>query len=132
MLLRIAVLITLVASSVRAADTMSAEEFERYSTGKTLFYGNAGEPYGAEQYLPGRRVIWTYLDGECQEGIWYEQAGLICFQYERSPDEPQCWSFLLSGSGLTARYENDPAATVLIEVEQSDEPLICPGPKVGA
>ncbi|TCO72837.1 hypothetical protein [Rhodovulum euryhalinum] len=110
---------------------MNAEEFERYSTGKTLFYATRGAPYGAEQYLGGRRVIWTFLDGECTEGVWYESAGQICFSYDHRPEDPQCWSFYRSATGLMARFENDPAQTELIEVEQSREPLICTGPEVG-
>ena len=67
-----------------------------------LSYSSQGRSYGAEQYLPGRRVIWTFLDGECQEGSWYEEAGLICFVYENN-FEPQCWSFWERGGGLAAR-----------------------------
>lgn len=110
---------------------MSAAEFDRYATGKTLFYATRGQAYGAEQYLPGRRVIWTFLDGDCAEGEWYEASGLICFRYDREPLDPQCWSFFEAPSGLVARYENDPGQTELIEVEQSREPLICTGPEVG-
>ena len=125
-------LLWLVAATATAAQTpMSPEEFERYTTGKTLFYGAPGTAYGAEQYLPGRRVIWTFLDGECQEGHWFAADGLICFSYEGLPDGPQCWSFYASENGLTARYENDPAATELIETEQGHDPLLCPGPDVG-
>ncbi|MHC0053222.1 hypothetical protein [Actibacterium sp. D379-3] len=129
---RALMLVPLLAAGPALADPpMSATAFEAYSTGKTLYYGTAGVAYGAEQYLPGRRVIWTFLDGECQQGIWYEQAGKICFAYENRPDAPQCWSFYESESGLMARFENDPDATPLIEVEQSPEPLICPGPDLG-
>lgn len=110
---------------------MSADEFERYATGKTLFYATHGQAYGAEQYLAGRKVIWTFLDGECTRGFWYESDGQICFRYEHDPDDPQCWSFYRSSTGLMARFENDPAQTELIEVEQSREPLVCTGPEVG-
>lgn len=114
-----------------AEQPMSAAEFETYATGKTLYYATGGAAYGAEQYLAGRRVIWTFLDGNCTEGVWYEAAGQICFLYQHDPD-PQCWSFFEGGRGLTARFENDPAQAELIEVEQSREPLICTGPQVGA
>ena len=121
----------LAAAPASAQQAMSSDAFERYATGKTLFYGNGGVAYGAEQYLPGRRVIWTFLDGECVDGEWYEQAGQICFVYEHAPDTPQCWSFFSEAGGIMARFENDPEATQLIEVDQRPEPLICPGPKVG-
>ncbi len=118
-------------TTAQAEDTpMSAAEFEAYVTGKTLFYSVQGTPYGAEQYLPGRRVIWTFLEDECQEGTWYEENGLICFVYE-TDFGPQCWSFWERGGGLAARFENEPSGTELYEVRQSDEPLACRGPKVG-
>ena len=115
-----------------AADQpMTAAEFEAYNTGKTFYYGNGGAAYGAEEYLENRRVRWSFLDGECKEGRWFtDESGLICFTYEDRPD-PQCWSFLDGPDGLIARFENDPQATELYEVRQSDAPLDCPGPKVG-
>lgn len=127
------VFLMLWAGTGHAADgPMSAEAFEEYATGRTLYFGSEGLAYGAEQYLPGREVIWTFLNGECQRGHWYEQAGMICFIYEKAPDAPQCWSFFSDGAGLSARFEGDPEATELYEVEQDDAPLICPGPEVGA
>ncbi len=110
---------------------MSAEAFERYSQGKTLYYGESGQAYGAEEYLDDRRVRWSFLDGDCKDGYWYEAQGLICFVYEDNPGNPQCWSFFQTPGGLVARFENDPDATELYEVEQSDEPMLCYGPDVG-
>jgi len=132
MMIRVLLLSALFATPALAEGPMSAEAFDRYATGKTLFYGSGGTPYGAEQYLPGRKVIWTFLDGDCRQGLWYEENGLICFRYERDPEAPQCWSFFEEDGGLIARFENDPAARVLIEVEQSPEPLSCPAPYIGA
>lgn len=113
-----------------AFSAMSAEEFDAYTRGKTFTYGSAGQPYGAEEYLENRRVRWSFLDGKCQEGIWYEEAGLICFIYEENPN-PQCWRFERTGSGITALFENTPGQTELYEVEQSDEPMMCLGPEIG-
>ena len=109
---------------------MTAAEFDAYTKGKTFYYGSEGAPYGAEEYLDNQRVRWTFLDGKCQDGIWYEAEGLICFVYENQPDE-QCWSFERSAGGLIARYENDPELTQLYEVEKSPKPLECLGPDVG-
>lgn len=109
---------------------MGAAEFDAYTRGKTFLYANEGRAYGAEEYLPNRRVRWSFLDGECQTGEWFQEDDLICFVYEELP-EKQCWSFLRGASGLVARFENDPAQTELYEVEQSREPLSCPGPEVG-
>lgn len=109
---------------------MSAADFEAYVTGKTLYFGQAGRPYGVEEYLDDRRVRWSFLDGKCKDGIWYEDAGQICFVYEDNPT-PQCWSFFQEGTGLRAIFENDPASTTLYEARQDDEPMICYGPDVG-
>ncbi len=117
-------------SPADAGPSMTAQEFDDYTRGKTFFYGSEGQPYGAEEYLSNRRVLWTFLDGECQEGEWYEDDGLICFVYD-NPSDPQCWSFEITGSGLTARFENDPTQTQIYEMRQSPEPLNCPGPDVG-
>ena len=125
------VLFLLVAPLPSAAqDHMSAAEFDAYTRGKTFYYGAQGAPYGGEEYLENRRVRWSFLDGECQEGEWYEHNGLICFVYENKP-EPQCWSFQRSGTGLVAQFENDPAQTQLYEMEQTGEPLHCLGPEIG-
>ena len=126
-----AFLMSAVASSGLALDgPLGADDFEAYVLGKTLFYSSQGATYGAEQYLPGHRVIWTFLDGECRHGTWYEAPGQICFVYETDP-EPQCWNFWEGSEGLTARFGNSPGSTELYEVKQSSEPLRCPGPEVG-
>ncbi|MEM6760986.1 MAG: hypothetical protein AAF601_16045 [Pseudomonadota bacterium] len=113
------------------ADSMSAAEFEAYVTGKTLFYGRNGRAYGAEIYREDRRVTWSFLDGECKDGYWYEAGdNNICFVYEDRPD-PQCWSFERGPSGLIAKFENDPASTELYEANNSGEEMVCTGPKIG-
>ncbi|MFX0541606.1 hypothetical protein ACEWPM_007725 [Roseovarius sp. S4756] len=126
----LALILTLVAAPSLAADLMTADEFDTYTKGKTFTYGFQGAPYGIEQYLDNRRVRWSFAEGTCQEGEWYEEDGLICFVYETEP-EPQCWSFRKGNGGLVAKFENDPSALELYEVGRSPTPLICPGPDVG-
>lgn len=121
----------LLAASAAAAEPMSAEEFDAFTLGKTFYYGVDGRDYGAEEYHPGRRVIWTFLDGRCDEGVWYEQDGMICFEYQNL-EEIQCWTFRKGpGGGLVARFQNDPAPLELYEVNRTHEPLQCIGPDVG-
>lgn len=121
----------LLATPVLAENPMSAKAFDTYATGKTLYYGNDGQSYGAEEYLPNRRVRWSFLDGKCKDGYWYEAKGsLICFVYADSPD-PQCWSFFDRSGGLVARFMNEPGETELYEAKQSNEPMLCLGPEVG-
>lgn len=114
----------------RAADPLTAEEFDAYSLGKTLTYSQFGKVFGAEQYLPNRRVRWAFSGAQCHDGYWYEEAGLICFVYEHDPTA-QCWTFWQDASGLSARYAGDPEGAALSEVESATTPLICAGPDVG-
>ena len=124
------ILLAFTALPATAEPLMSAEEFDAYTRDKTLYYGNSNTPYGAEIYLPNRRVRWSFLDGECRDGEWYEADGLICFTYEDRP-EPQCWSFEKGPRGLIARFENDPATTPLYEANESTQEMLCLGPKIG-
>lgn len=118
------------AAPVAAQDLLNAEEFDAYTRGKTLFYGQNGQAYGAEIYHENRRVEWSFLDGECKTGEWYEDRGLICFVYEDNPN-PQCWSFTKGATGLIARFENNQNTTELYEAEEIGEEMLCLGPKVG-
>lgn len=130
MLRYIAILIALSAQPAAAQSALSGDEFDAYTRGKTLFYGFQGQVYGVERYLPDRRVIWSFLDGQCKEGVWYQRDDQICFVYEDRLD-PQCWVFTRSGGGLIAQFEGDPQATELYEAEDLGEEMVCLGPEVG-
>ena len=112
------------------AEPMSAAEFEAYVTGKTLYYGQSGEAYGAEIYHENRRVTWSFLDGECKEGYWYSEGSNICFVYEDRP-EPQCWTFEQGTGGLIAQFESNPDSAALYEAQDLDEELVGLGPRIG-
>jgi len=109
---------------------LSAEAFAETVTGKTLYFTRRGAPYGAEQYLPGREVIWTFLDGRCVRGRWYPSRDHICFVYENEP-EPQCWDFLETDRGLAARGEGADPINDLVVAGESRAPLACEGPVPG-
>ncbi|WP_170423246.1 hypothetical protein [Ruegeria arenilitoris] len=128
--MRLAIPLTLAANMAAAQPVLSGPEFDSYTQGKTLFYGFQGQVYGVERYLPNRRVIWSFMDGNCKEGLWYEQGEQICFIYEDRLD-PQCWVFTQSDRGLIARFEGDPDTTELYEAEDINEEMICLGPEVG-
>ncbi|MCG7519690.1 hypothetical protein [Ruegeria sp. Ofav3-42] len=128
--MRIAILLILTAQAAAAQPALSGSEFDKYTRGKTLFYGFQGTVYGVERYLPNRRVIWSFLDGRCKEGVWYEQGEQICFIYEDRID-PQCWVFTETGGGLIAQFEGNPDMTELYEAEDIDEEMVCLGPDVG-
>ncbi|WP_237215748.1 hypothetical protein [Ruegeria lacuscaerulensis] len=130
MIRHVAILLAMSAQMAGAQSALSGAEFDSYTQGKTLFYGFEGQVYGVERYLPNRRVIWSFLDGDCKEGVWYEQNDQICFLYEDRLD-PQCWVFVESGSGLIAQFEGNPEQTELYEAEDIDEEMVCLGPEVG-
>lgn len=113
-----------------AAAEISAEEFERYTDGKTLSYAWRGQEFAQEQYLPDRQVIWSVMGGECHNGRWYEQAGQICFVYEYDP-EPKCWDFKVGETGLHAVPQPGGEEDALDETAQSPTPIRCPGPDLG-
>jgi hypothetical protein len=120
----------LIAAPALAETPLSAAEFDAYTQGRTLTYSADGIPFGIEEYLPDRRVRWSFLDGECVEGTWYEAEGLICFAYEAYGAD-QCWTFFHGPGGLMAQFENDPDQRPVYETFESPEPMQCLGPKVG-
>lgn len=80
-----AVALSFAASAAAMAETpMDGAAFERYTEGRTLSFNAGGVPYGIEQYLPGRRVLWAFVGQECQEGVWYERGDMICFAYDKT------------------------------------------------
>lgn len=126
-----ALLFLLIATPALAETPMTASEFDAYTRDKTFYFAEGGEPYGGEEYLDNRRVRWSFLDGRCKDGRWYEDAGQICFVYEDRPD-PQCWSFFNRPEGLVARFESPNGGnTILYETQQSEKPMMCLGPDVG-
>jgi hypothetical protein len=122
--------LALTAAPLAAAEPLSPAEFEALATGKTLFFSWQGQPYGAEQYLPGRRVVWSFVGDECQTGRWYAEQGLICFVYDLNPD-PQCWTFARSGATYSARALGADPADDLVVTGETREALACQGPQVG-
>lgn len=113
------------------ADPMSAEEFDAYTRGKTLFYQQNGQSYGAEIYRENRRVTWSFLDGECKDGYWFNEGPVICFVYEDRPEDLQCWTFEERGNGLIATFEGSDDSEPLYEARDLGEEMVCLGPKIG-
>ena len=107
---------------------MTAEAFERFAEGRTLHFSRDGRPFGAEQYFPGRRSLWRFDGGGCEEGVWWGEGPLICFRYRDG--EPQCWRFRGSPGAFEAESVD---AGFTVRFSHADErPLDCPGPKVGS
>ena len=133
MTLRIAVLALLFAAPATAGEPMTAGDFEELAEGHVLRFSYEGAPFGAEQYFPGRRSLWQYADGTCAAGIWWAEAGGVCFRYDGRPDT-QCWRFEHRPGGFAAELVEGGAGTgFVLELSGRDAtPLPCPGPKVGS
>ncbi|MBT0958840.1 hypothetical protein IV417_15735 [Alphaproteobacteria bacterium KMM 3653] len=123
----------LIAPATWAQDStpMTGAEFDAYVKDRTLYYNNLGEAYGVEQYLPDRQVKWSFLDGQCKDGYWYEDGPFICFIYEDAEGDPQCWTFFNEPTGLRALFQDTPGQTELTEITEADEPMLCLGPDIG-
>lgn len=121
-----------VAATPAAAGEMTAESFAAFAEGRTLYFTRDGQPFGAEQYFPGRRSLWRFEDGTCEEGRWWGEGRLICFEYDDGV--PQCWHFRGGPDGFTAASVRDGAETgfELRFSHADDRPLDCLGPKVGS
>ena len=113
---------------------LSATEFEAYAIGKTLTYAESGQVWGQEEYLPDHQVVWAFTGQPCEYGTWSEAKGpdnqpQICFSYVDNPDQ-NCWQFYRGSGGLVALFMGSTVAS-LSEVDQTNQPMQCPGPKVG-
>lgn len=128
---RFLLLFMLLPGIVQVQQILSPEEFAAYIRDQTLYFAQQGQPYGIEQYLPGRRSIWQYADGTCTRGIWYPKADMICFVYETDSAE-QCWHFLKKGEVFAARAEGREPEADLDVIWRDQRPIPCKGPDVGA
>lgn len=113
------------ATPVSADATMDAADFDAHVTGRTItFRTDTIDTYGVERYMPGRRVMWSSVEGICQYGVWFESKGDICFRYENDP-EHKCWTIHSDPDGIRGVYTTKPPFTVIYEVPDAQTPLIC-------
>ena len=123
--MRSLLLVLTLASPAMAQDGMTGAEFDAYVTGRTITFRTDLNPsYGIERYLPGRRVMWSTFDGICQYGVWFESKGDICFRYEHDP-EHKCWTIYDEPGGLRGVFTTRPNTTVIYEIPDREDPLIC-------
>ncbi|MBU2983483.1 hypothetical protein KO498_16880 [Lentibacter algarum] len=131
-MLRITLFILALPTCLAAQERMSGDAFDAFTRGQTFTYGYSEVPFGAEDYLPDRRVRWSLLDGDCKEGYWYDTPEkLICFVYEDRPDDAHCWAFYVEDGKLRATFESGEGFGTLYQIERKSEPLLCTGPKIG-
>jgi hypothetical protein len=128
-----ALIVALAAAPALAEAPVSPDDFEALAEGRTLHFALDGAPFGAEQFLPGRRTVWRFADAPCEPGRWRAEGEAICFDYATQPD-PICWRLLRDGDGFAASLiENGVETGFRLELERiSPDPLSCPGPDVGS
>jgi hypothetical protein len=126
----VALAAALVPFAAGAETPLTAEQFEAHVEGRTITYRQFDYLFGIEEYLADRKVRWSVAPNLCQYGTWYPEGDNICFVYEDSP-VPACWTFWLRDSALVALSVNALPGEELHEVENTTEPLPCPGPDVG-
>lgn len=109
---------------------MPGDEFDAMTRGKTLLYTLDGVFHGLERHLGNRRVEWTFGDGICYAGYWYETGDDICFVYE-GIEGAQCWRFEDRPGGLTATFVEDGVLGRSYEASPTTAQVSCEGPEVG-
>lgn len=117
------------AQPLAARTLMTAEEFDRFSLGRTLDYATEGQVRGSEAYFEGRRVRDADSGGPCFDGIWFPQGDAICFLYP-AREGLHCWHYWREGDRVLAQPLSIPDAPPQ-EVTEAASPLACPGPDVG-
>jgi hypothetical protein len=116
------------AAPAAAQGVVAPEEFEARSLGRTLYFSLSGEPFGAEQYLPGRRSLWRFRGGACVEGSWVARGEALCFTYDGEAGS-HCWRLRDGPEGLSAYLvEGGAEAGLRLDLDRVDTaPLPCPG-----
>lgn len=121
-----AVTVAGLAANVLRAQPLDAAAFEALAENRTLYFRSIDGPYGAEQFLPGRRSLWRF-EGEttCRAGTWHQEGPAICFLYD-GETAPNCWRMLPTGGGLMVRMEGGDPEAVLVLDRIDAAPLPCP------
>ncbi len=118
-------ILCLLAHPAFAQSGLSAKDFEARVLGRTLDFGFQGQdPYGIERYLPDRRVLWSWGDGQCETGEWYVEGDNICFVYDFDPT-PQCWRYFETSGRMMAVFMNDGEDSAVYELTPVKRELIC-------
>ena len=125
-----AFVLVLAAGPAVAEVPLTAEAFDALTLGQTMTWSEYGKTYGAEQYLPDRRVRWTFTGDACINGYWYPEGDAICFQYEDRAT-PACWYMGQAGDSLTAANNDGGPGNTPVVVAATSAPMGCFDQDVG-
>ncbi|MXU65544.1 hypothetical protein [Oceanomicrobium pacificus] len=113
------------------AAPLTAPDFEAMVEGHKFDFTLNGMPFGREQYLPGRQVLWQGPGGACQYGRWYPAGDAICFEYDEIPD-PFCWTVERSADRVEVTLLPSEAGITVDMVGPTDSQMMsCPLPGLG-
>ncbi|PID36752.1 MAG: hypothetical protein CR993_03750 [Rhodobacterales bacterium] len=116
----------LCAAPAAADGILSAEEFEALTLNKTYLYANEDGVYGDETYLPNRRAIWSFGDGNCMSESWFERGEFLCFLLDdRQAGEETCVLVREEEGGVLKVFSPDFAGDGVLTAIESDEPQNC-------
>ncbi len=130
-------LITLIfmafATPAISQEIMSAEAFDSFSVGTTLYFYQNGRFYGSEQFFENRQSVWRAEDGSCVNGQWEEVEEGICFSYDGSASM-HCWQISRDNDTIIIEslFPEAGQNTTLLELGGQDTiPVICTAPSLG-
>ncbi len=109
---------------------LTAQEFEALTKGRVFatWQSDGVTLFGHEEFLPGRKVMWKYADGECLPGRWAFENGSVCYRYD-GDDDPSCLRYTKDGSRIIGEQwgTDGPAGSRVVLSVSDDGPLNCVG-----
>jgi hypothetical protein len=128
MIRTLCLILALLPAAARADKDMTGAEFLARVEGRTVYWTDQGQFFGAETFHDDRNVTWQDAAGNCLTGTWAEEGGLICFRYADSPGFPDCWAIFDRGGKMFAYSGGNLDLQPLIEDPTRSEPLQCGQP----
>ena len=102
---------------------LDARAFDALTLGKRMDTFDPLSLYGVEEFLPGQRSIWKDATG-CKTATWKQVGAQICFFYDDSPDDPDCWIYNIYEGELWGWYEGRRDGPV-VRLVPGDSPMTC-------
>lgn len=107
------------AEKLRLGTVMDAAAFKALTDGNTITYNNGVEDIYREYYRPGtNRIVIEWTEARdpsqtiCDTGTWYEENGLICFEWSASGSVCALWvdyegEYISAVSGLDGMLDRN-------------------------
>ncbi|WP_309664770.1 hypothetical protein [Tabrizicola sp.] len=123
--------LALLAPSLAAAQPpMTGAEFAAYVGTDTVTYQYSTGERGVADYAPDQSLIWTFEDGTCVNGNWFEDDDRICFAFD-DPEMSACWYFFRYTAGIRADITDYSPHVEIHVIARTSAPLPCAAPNLG-